>query len=327
MFLYYVFLLVCVPFDIWMRIKALCFLKYRTSIIHMITLPYTKNVDIKECMNIWCMKFKMLAELSLQQRCSPSYLSVSAFNQRGVVNTFMKWGLGPQTSLTPPLLIALSLPNKDCDRSCYLYQGRIQDFKLGGAHLKKLRRAEGDANIFGVFRVKNHDFTPKNQIFFPILGEGGARRVPPLGSAPVYVGYWFSYWNFEFFDDVGYFIFHFIRSTIYITGPAKFDMLLKNRVTFDIWAYVLYVFIMEKNVPAMTYALKKSSNSNFCIRKFGFDLHPLCDLNLLTNYPDISGLIKYFLMCDCDFTTLSTHTGDKYIHAAVKITFATSKLM
>jgi hypothetical protein len=40
-------------------------------------------------------------------------------------------------------------------------QGRIQDFKLGGAHLKKLCRAEGDEKIFGVFRVKNHDFTPK----------------------------------------------------------------------------------------------------------------------------------------------------------------------
>jgi hypothetical protein len=36
----------------------------------------------------------------------------------------------------------------------------------GGAHLKKLRRAEGGAKIFGVFRVKNHDFTPKNHIFF-----------------------------------------------------------------------------------------------------------------------------------------------------------------
>ena len=34
-----------------------------------------------------------------------------------------------------------------------------------GAHLKKLRRAEGGAKIFGVFRVKNHDFTPKNHIF------------------------------------------------------------------------------------------------------------------------------------------------------------------
>jgi hypothetical protein len=66
------------------------------------------------------------------------------------------------------------------------HQGRIQDFKLGGAHLKKLRRAEGartflgyfvwkitilhqkiiffpiakgGAKIVGVFRVKNHDFT------------------------------------------------------------------------------------------------------------------------------------------------------------------------
>ena len=58
-------------------------------------------------------------------------------------------------------------------------QGRIQDFKLGGAHLKKLRRAEGGAKIFGVFRVKNHDFTPKKTIFFPILG-GGARA----GCAP-----------------------------------------------------------------------------------------------------------------------------------------------
>ena len=41
------------------------------------------------------------------------------------------------------------------------FQGRIQDFKLGGAHLKKLRRAEGGAKNVGVFRVKNHDFTPK----------------------------------------------------------------------------------------------------------------------------------------------------------------------
>ena len=35
----------------------------------------------------------------------------------------------------------------------YTFQGRIQDFKLGGAHLKKLHRAEGDAKMFGVFRA------------------------------------------------------------------------------------------------------------------------------------------------------------------------------
>jgi hypothetical protein len=38
-------------------------------------------------------------------------------------------------------------------------------FQVRGAHLKKFRRAEGGAKIVGVFRVKNHDFTPKNLIF------------------------------------------------------------------------------------------------------------------------------------------------------------------
>ena len=45
-----------------------------------------------------------------------------------------------------------------------LFPGADPGFQVrGGAHLKKLRRAVGGANIFGVFRVKNHDFT---QIFF-----------------------------------------------------------------------------------------------------------------------------------------------------------------
>jgi hypothetical protein len=35
-----------------------------------------------------------------------------------------------------------------------------------------LRRAEGGAKIFGVFRVKNHDFTPQNLIF----SDCGGRR-------------------------------------------------------------------------------------------------------------------------------------------------------
>ena len=45
-------------------------------------------------------------------------------------------------------------------------QGWIQDYKLGGGgHLKKLCQEEGGAKIFEVFRVKNHDFMPKNHIF------------------------------------------------------------------------------------------------------------------------------------------------------------------
>jgi hypothetical protein len=46
-----------------------------------------------------------------------------------------------------------------------------------------LRRAEGGAKIVGVFRVKNHDFTPKDHIFSNF--KGGVRRVrPPPESAP-----------------------------------------------------------------------------------------------------------------------------------------------
>ena len=52
--------------------------------------------------------------------------------------------------------------------------GADPGFQVRGAHLKKLRRAEGGANIFGVFRVKNH-------IFSNFRGGGGP---PRPGSAP-----------------------------------------------------------------------------------------------------------------------------------------------
>jgi hypothetical protein len=43
--------------------------------------------------------------------------------------------------------------------------GADPGFQVRGAHLKKLRRAEEGQIIFAVFRVKNHYFTPKNNIF------------------------------------------------------------------------------------------------------------------------------------------------------------------
>ena len=52
-------------------------------------------------------------------------------------------------------------------------QGRIQDFKLGGANLKKIAPSGGRReNFWGI---------SCEIIFFPILG---GRRVPPPGSAP-----------------------------------------------------------------------------------------------------------------------------------------------
>jgi hypothetical protein len=48
----------------------------------------------------------------------------------------------------------------------------------GGGHTYK-----GGAKILGVFRVKNHDFTPKNHISTNFRG-GAPGAPPPPGSAP-----------------------------------------------------------------------------------------------------------------------------------------------
>ena len=54
-----------------------------------------------------------------------------------------------------------------CCRALYSsLTGADPGFQVRGAHLKKLRRVEEGTKIFGVFRVKHHDFTPKNHIFF-----------------------------------------------------------------------------------------------------------------------------------------------------------------
>ena len=107
--------------------------------------------------------------------------------------TYIRPCLSPQIYSTLPFSIDI-------------FQGRIQDFKLGGGAVKKNhaeRReaqhfwgisceksrfydkkiiffpiAEGSAKIFGVFRVKNHDLTPKNHIFSNF--RGGGALDPPL---------------------------------------------------------------------------------------------------------------------------------------------------
>jgi hypothetical protein len=47
--------------------------------------------------------------------------------------------------------------------------------------------AEGGAKIFEVFRVKNHDFTTKNHIFFNFRGGGRASGSPPLDRPWSYI--------------------------------------------------------------------------------------------------------------------------------------------
>jgi hypothetical protein len=47
--------------------------------------------------------------------------------------------------------------------------GPVKMVRFAPHILRKLRRAEGGAKMFGVFRVKNHDFTPKNHISAPVI--------------------------------------------------------------------------------------------------------------------------------------------------------------
>jgi hypothetical protein len=50
-------------------------------------------------------------------------------------------------------------------------QGRIQDLMLGGGELTKIAPSGGRRENFGVFRVKNHDFTPTKSYFFQLWRE------------------------------------------------------------------------------------------------------------------------------------------------------------
>ena len=66
-------------------------------------------------------------------------------------------------------------------------QGRIQDFKLGGA--LKINRAERrEARTFLGYFVCKITILRKIIIFFPILG-GGVRRVRPPWIRPCYINW------------------------------------------------------------------------------------------------------------------------------------------
>ena len=83
---------------------------------------------------------------------------------------------------TEPLELLYVPPFFYIDQLMLILDSGYQD---RGAHLKNLRRAEGGAKYFGLFRVKNHDFTPKNLIFSNFFwGGGGGAGCTPSGSAP-----------------------------------------------------------------------------------------------------------------------------------------------
>ena len=72
--------------------------------------------------------------------------------------------------------------------TCYLFnrggfQGRIQDFKLGGGALNKIAPCGGRRENFWGISYEKSRFYAKKSYFFPILGGARAVCAPP-GSAP-----------------------------------------------------------------------------------------------------------------------------------------------
>jgi hypothetical protein len=79
------------------------------------------------------------------------------------------------------------LPERRTGQSLFIYfiyfispeSGTLAGADPGSQVKKKLRRAEGGAKIFGVFRVKNHDFAPKNHIFSNFRAGRAPGALPP----------------------------------------------------------------------------------------------------------------------------------------------------
>jgi hypothetical protein len=74
----------------------------------------------------------------------------------------------------------------------YTLQGRIQDFKLGGAQLKKIAPSGGRREKFWGISCEKSRFYAKKIIFFPILGGGAPVAPPPPESAPALSNYVYS---------------------------------------------------------------------------------------------------------------------------------------
>ena len=82
----------------------------------------------------------------------------------------------------------------------YIPQGWFQDFKLGGGAFKKIVPSGGRRENFGVFRVKNHDFMPKNHIFSNFRGGGGGHPLhPPQYQSPRVRRTSLNFFQFKFF--------------------------------------------------------------------------------------------------------------------------------
>ena len=112
-----------------------------------------KNLICSKNNNVYLTYFFLQKVPTCQLKMAFDFLCVS-LNEKSLLSTILSTFFAKLLFTFCKLMILLSTSGADPG-----FQVR------GGALKKKLRRGEGGTNIFGVFRVKNHNFTPKNNIF------------------------------------------------------------------------------------------------------------------------------------------------------------------
>ena len=106
----------------------------------------------------------------------------------------------------------------------------------GGGALEKIAPSGGRRENVGVFRVKNHDFTPKNQNFSNIRGvrAGCAPGTPPP---------WIRPWIYIFFAliSIRISLMVYLRKHCICLAllPPHFGLKFSNRILFWLHEYVL----------------------------------------------------------------------------------------
>jgi hypothetical protein len=105
-------------------------------------------------------------------------------------------------------------------------------FSYGNSLYITFAPSGGSRENFGVFRVKKHDFTPKNHILSNF--RGGARRVrPPPGSAPA-----IGHYNLVSIP-------HFCRNSLFWTILVKICSLRWERI----WFFGVKSCFFTRNTP------------------------------------------------------------------------------
>jgi len=97
-------------------------------------------------------------------------------------------------------------------------------------------------------------------------------------------------------------------------------------LTKDIWLKTAYDLVCKKHIEAGFIAYSQLSMHDIVSMSVNLDLQPLCNLSKVEEHKWILELIYRLLVMGSNHTSLIVQPGDKYLHAAVKLTLVFGKI-